>query len=33
MPNEINFVIIGEADQGFKQLLIDPDDIHHVATE
>ena len=33
MPNEIHFVIIGEADQGFKQLLIDPDDIHHVATE
>lgn len=33
MPNEIHFIIIGEADQGFKQLLIDPDDIHHIATE
>ena len=33
MPNEIHFVIIGEADQGFKQLLIDPDDIRHIATE
>lgn len=33
MPNEIRFIIIGETDQGYKELMEDPDMIHHVAAQ